>query len=113
MTAYVIRNSRLTPGWQDVKRQVLNIAVWAISAMIAASGMNDIARTHYAAQRDRIAFNLAYINPAFRGESPEPLDQGYMRRLFDYSHGLARAGYPWHKTPPQAKATRAPANRRP
>jgi hypothetical protein len=101
MTAYVIRNARLTPGWTGVKRRIFNIAGRAISTMIASNGFNDVGRIYASTQRDHIGFRLAFIDPAFKEEAPEPFDQTYMRHLFDYAYRQARTGFPWHKAPPQ------------
>jgi len=99
-TAYVIRNGRLHPEWATVKRTTLSIAGRAINTMIAASGYYDVVRMYYAAQRDGMGFNLAYIGTDFDLKPPEPFDQGYMRALFDYGYQRARRGYKWSKQPP-------------
>jgi predicted acylesterase/phospholipase RssA len=98
--AFVIRNGRLDPDWAVTERSTLGIAGRAISAMIAASGINDVMRMYSGTQRDGIDFNLAYIGSDFTQKLPEPFDQGYMRALFDYGYQRARRGYEWAKQPP-------------
>lgn len=104
VTAYIIRNGRLEPGWQPVKRKIFTIAGRAISTMIATSGVNDVQRIYFNTQRDGIDFNLAAIGSDFRDEAPEPFDQGYMRKLYDHGYRLAQAGYRWEKLPAQMRA---------
>jgi hypothetical protein len=93
--AYVIRNSRLDPDWASVDRRIFTIAGRAIATMIHYSGHNDILRMQATAERDGVAFNLAYIGPDFTLERRESFDPDYMRALFDHGHRLARAGYPY------------------
>lgn len=99
-TAYVIRNAQHDIAGAEVERRTLAIARKAISALIRASGHNDIARIYTNTERDGIDFNLAFIGPDFTEQSDEPFDPGYMRRLFDYAYRKARQGYPWAKRPP-------------
>lgn len=103
ISAYVIRNGRLHAGWASVKRSLFNIAGRAISTMIGVSGVNDVQRIYFNAQRDNIDFNLATIEPDFTEEAPEPFDQGYMRKLYEYGERQGRDGYRWAKEPPQMR----------
>jgi hypothetical protein len=98
--AYVIRNGRLDPDWGHTERQTLGIAGRAIATMISASGINDVVRIYNTAQDDGIEFNLAYIGRDFDKELPKPIDQAYMRALFDYGYQKGIAGYDWAKKPP-------------
>jgi len=97
--AYIIRNGRLHPEWDDTQRSTLAIAGRAINTMISASGLNDVMRLYNTAQQDDVDFNLAYIRPDFTEKLPAPFDQGYMRALFDYGFQHARHGYDWAKRP--------------
>lgn len=97
---YVIRNARLGPQWADVQRQTLSIASQAISALIAAQGEDAIREVYFAAKRDGIDFNLAYIPNSFTRREKEPFQTAYMRALYKVGYDLARKGYPWSKEPP-------------
>ncbi len=114
--AWVIRNGRLSPGWEAVDRRTLGIAGRAISTMIFASGVNDVMRMYNATREDQIDFNLAFIGPDFTGQLTSPFDQTYMRALFDYGFVQGRAGYDWLKAPPLGQdlspATAPPQERR-
>jgi hypothetical protein len=99
--AWLIRNARLDPDYDDTDRRTLSIATRAISTMLVASGVNDVLRIYFTARRDGVDYNLAYIGSDFQ---PAPkkgeFDQGYMRSLYDYGYNQALAGRSWHKTPP-------------
>jgi predicted acylesterase/phospholipase RssA len=98
--AWLIRNSRLDPGWARVERQTMSIAQDAIATMIQMSGMNDVNRIYVTTLRDHVDYNLAYIGPDFTAKATEDFDPVFMRALYDYGRAKARAGYPWAKRPP-------------
>lgn len=99
--AFLIRNNREDPSWQQVERDTLTISGRAISSMLHSSGENDLARIYFITQRDSVAYNLAYIDKNFAAKHPAELfDKTYMNALFDYAHQEARHGYAWRKIPP-------------
>jgi predicted acylesterase/phospholipase RssA len=98
--AWVIRNGRLDPEWASVDRRTVGIAGRAITAMIAASGYNDVLRISAAAERDRVDYNLAFIGRDFTVEYDKPFEQSYMRPLFEYGRQRALRGDAWVKHPP-------------
>lgn len=101
VTAYIVRNGRLTQSGGPVPRRAFPIAERAISTLLGASGVNDIFRIQAATQRHDIAFRLANIDDDFTTTATESFDQDYLRALFDYGYGKARQGYPWkHSLPP-------------
>jgi predicted acylesterase/phospholipase RssA len=101
-TAWIIRNGRIDPEWADTTRRTVSIAGRAVSTMIAASGYNDVVRMYFAAQRDGIDFNLAYIGRDFTAEYTVPFEQAYMRALYEYGFERARRGFDWTLIPPGA-----------
>jgi predicted patatin/cPLA2 family phospholipase len=100
MTAYIIRNSRLTTDWTDVERQTLSIAQRAVSTMINYNGVGDFYRMYLETRRANAGFNLAYIGDDFHAAHKEQFDQGYMRALYRYAFDKAAKGYPWQDAPP-------------
>jgi hypothetical protein len=98
--AYIIRNARLDPQWAEVDRRTLSIAQRAITSLIQMQGLGDLYRIYFAAQRDGVDFNLAYIPATFTTEMHEPFDPTYMSELFQLGFDLAAGGYPWEKAPP-------------
>ncbi|MEI6158253.1 MAG: patatin-like phospholipase family protein [Roseococcus sp.] len=98
--AWIIRNARLETSGEQVNRRTLGIAGRAISSMIGSLGYNDIVRMYFAAERDHVDYNLAYIQNDFTIPYTLPFDQAYMRPLFDYGRERMRRGDAWVKTPP-------------
>lgn len=100
-SAYVIRNGRLTPPEDTVKKQTLSIVGHTVSTMIASSGVNDTYRIYLETKRDGVAFNLAYIDSDFTTPYTGPFDKTYMRKLFTYGFEKGRTGYRWQTKPPE------------
>ncbi|WP_336489596.1 patatin-like phospholipase family protein [Methylobacterium nigriterrae] len=98
--AWVIRNGRLDPEWASTERRTLGIVSRAITAMIAASGYNDVLRIYAAAERDGVDYNLAFIGSDFTLERDKPFDPSYMRPLYEYGRQRALRGDAWVKQPP-------------
>jgi predicted acylesterase/phospholipase RssA len=97
---YIIRSSKLTPGWSEVERRTLSIAGRAVASLITTQGIGDLYRIYAIAQRDRVDFNLAYIPASFDAPHPQEFDTDYMRALFKVGYDLASQGQPWVKRPP-------------
>ena len=98
--AYIIRNSRLDPEWAQVERKTLSISGRAVTSLITTQGVGDLYRIYATTQRDKVAFNLAYIPKEFDAPHPHEFDTEYMRKLFDFAYRRALDGYPWEKLPP-------------
>ena len=98
--AYIIRNGRLDPDYAMSERRTISIAGRAIVAMLAASGTNDVIRTYFVSQRDRVDYNLAYIGSDFDAPKKGEFDQTYMNALYEYGVRQMVDGRAWHKSPP-------------
>lgn len=111
-TAYVIRNSRLTPEPQEVRRRTMAIAGRSISAMIHGQSLTDLARIYLTAKRDNVDFNLASIPETFQMRPEEHFDPVFMTELFQTGYSLATApgGYPWLSEPPMFAELRQSEN---
>jgi predicted acylesterase/phospholipase RssA len=99
-TAYVIRNGRLTQGWDEVARSTPAIATRAVATLTTNNGVGDLYRIYALAKRDRVRLQLAYIGDDFAQPHPAEFDRQYMTKLFEYGRAKARAGYPWRGAPP-------------
>ena len=97
---YLIRNSRLDPGWAEVERRTLTIAGRAIASLILTQGIGDLYRIYSTSQRDGVDYNLAFIPETFNAPHKEEFDTEYMRQLFQVGYDLAVKGYTWLKKPP-------------
>ena len=98
--AYIIRNSKLEMGWQEVERSMLSIGGRSASSMVHTQGLGDLYREYLGAMKFGFDFNLAYIPSEFDMQSEELFDKDYMRKLYEYAYDLAIEGYPWEKFPP-------------
>lgn len=98
--AYIIRNARLDPDYAMAERRTITIAGRAIVAMLAASGFNDVLRTYFVSQRDKVDYNLAYIGRDFEAPKKGEFDQAYMNALYEYGVREIVEGRAWHKHPP-------------
>jgi predicted acylesterase/phospholipase RssA len=99
-TAYVIRNGRLTQGWDEVARSTPAIATRAVATLTTNSGVGDLYRIYALAKRDGVHLQLAYIGDDFEQPHAAEFDRQYMVKLFQYGRAKARAGYPWRSAPP-------------
>ena len=97
---YVIRNARLDPNWEEIKRRTFSIAERAIGSLIQTQGVGDLYQIYIAAHRDKIDFNLANIPPSFDMKLETPFERTYMQALFGVGYELGRKGYRWQKVPP-------------
>ncbi len=98
--AYLIRNGRVDANWAATEPRTLSVVGRAIGTMISSSGRNDMLRIYYTCQRDRVDYNLAFIGSDFNAPHATDFDRTYMNALFDYAYRQAKAGYRWHKRPP-------------
>jgi predicted acylesterase/phospholipase RssA len=99
-TAYVIRNGRLTQGWDEVARSTPAIATRAVATLTTNSGVGDLYRIYALAKRDGVRLQLAYIGDDFEQPHSAEFDRQYMVKLFEYGRAKARSGYPWRGAPP-------------
>jgi predicted patatin/cPLA2 family phospholipase len=98
--AYIIRNARLDPDHAMAERRTITIAGRAIATMLSASGVNDVLRTYFVSQRDKVDYNLAYIGRDFDFPKKGEFDQAYMNALYEYGVRQIVEGRAWHKHPP-------------
>jgi predicted acylesterase/phospholipase RssA len=97
---YIIRNGKLDPDWQELKRSTKSIASVAISTLIESQGRGDIVRLYGISKRDGMEFNLVSIPSEFKVASREPFDKSYMRQLFAAGYSAAASGDTWQNSPP-------------
>lgn len=106
---YVIRNARIAPDSEEVKRNILSIAGRAIASLINTQGTGDLSRLYLMALTEGMDFNLAYIPPAFRHDRGEEFDPAYMQALFRFGYEMALQEKHWRKRPPELETAEEPA----
>jgi hypothetical protein len=109
---YIIRNQQVYPQWKYVKPQLKHIASRGIDSLTKSQGVGDLYRIYAYTQRDGIDYNLAYIPKDFPVKAKSEFDTAYMNQLFDYAYNLAKAGYPWSKSPPDFSPSRQGSGQR-
>ncbi|QSA97782.1 patatin-like phospholipase family protein [Methylococcus sp. EFPC2] len=98
--AFVLRNTRIKPAWEDMTPLMRKIAPRSVSSLIKAQGVGDIYRIYVSALQDGLDFNLAYIPDAMDTNRSDEFDTHVMTVLFDTGYRLASHGYHWFKQPP-------------
>jgi predicted acylesterase/phospholipase RssA len=98
--AYIVRNQKISPEWENVKPDLTYVAIRAISSLTKSQGIGDLFRLYTYAQRDEVDYNVAFIRKDFRATSTSTFDKEYMNKLFVYAYNLGRKGYQWEKYPP-------------
>lgn len=98
--AYIIRNARLSIGWEETERNGLGILGRSYKKMVQSQGLGNLYQIYEITRRDKVGFNLAYIGNDFEQPHPAEFDQPYMNALFEYAYEKAKRGYPWQHVPP-------------
>lgn len=107
-TAWVIRNGRVDVEAGRTTRGILSITRRAAATLLHFGGLGDISRIYLTAQRDGVAFRVAYIGREFQHPRTEPFDPGFMQALFDYGFERGRLGDGWRSEPSAVGSMTAP-----
>jgi predicted patatin/cPLA2 family phospholipase len=98
---FVLVNNDLTPPYRQVRPRVPAIGAAAVSSLIRGSGTGDLYRLFAIAERDDIAFHVAWIPPDVPCDAPtEDFDPLFMRCLYDFGADQLRSGAFWQDAPP-------------
>ena len=92
---YVIRNSQLSPRWEQVSPRVAPIVSRTIFSLIRTQGIGDLAQIYLTAERAGMGFNLARVPADFDLEPTELFDPVYMRALFERGVAAGRDEESW------------------
>ncbi len=96
ITAYLIRNSVVTPHYDAVDPKLAPIVSKTIGSLIRTQGIGDIFRIYTLAQRDGVDVKLTWIPENAVSQKPEEaFDSQYMQALFDYGYQRATKDAPW------------------
>jgi len=99
-TLYVIRNGKLGPEPEQVRRRLPEISGRAISTMIKFAAFNDLYRIHGNTDAAHLGFRYAAIPDDFESKADEVFDPEEMKRLFKLGYDMGLAGSSWRDTPP-------------
>ena len=98
--AYIIRNARLSIGWEETERNGLGVLNRSYKKIVQSQGLGNLYQIYEIARRDKVGFNLAYIGNDFEAAHPAEFDKAYMNALFQYGFEKSLKGYPWQHMPP-------------
>lgn len=98
--AYIIRNARLSIGWEETERNGLGVLNRSYKKIVQSQGLGNLYQIYEIARRDKVGFNLAYIGNDFEADHPAEFDKTYMNALFQYGFEKSVKGYPWQHMPP-------------
>jgi hypothetical protein len=98
---WVIVNNDLEPPYDPVQANIWSIGGAAVSSLIRGSGIGDTYRLFAIAQRDDVAFNVAWIPAETPCPTPtEAFDRPFMVCLFKFGGDYLNSGRMWHPGPP-------------
>lgn len=100
---YVVNNGYLTPEYQPVKEQTIQIAGRSITTLLLNQGKNDIYRIWREVQDDDGVFRVTTVPDNFKARPKEIFDPVFQRALFEEGYGLAFAGKAWADAPPELR----------
>lgn len=104
---YVLRNSWVTPTFQQVDRSLTAIAQRAVLSMFKVSGINDLWRLYFAARDDNVTFRYIAIPREYVPSTTEQFNKEEMNRLYEYGRAMAIGGIYWLTVPPGYTAPRS------
>jgi predicted acylesterase/phospholipase RssA len=92
---YVIRNAKLRPHWQTVKRRLVPIMSRSIDTLIGTQSIGNLVELYIVAREQGLDYRLAYIPQSFHAVADESFDKDYMNKLFRLGRERALADQAW------------------
>jgi predicted acylesterase/phospholipase RssA len=100
MNIYVLVNDKVERDFQLVPNSTINIAARASASVTKTQIRSVLHGTYDFARRNRLGFNLTYIDKDVPSPGSIGFETGYMRALYQYGYDKAKAGDFWAKAPP-------------
>lgn len=99
-TLHIIRNGKLGPEPEQVRRRLPEISGRALSTMIKFAAINDLYRIYLNTTTARLGYRYVAIPDEFEFQADEEFDPREMARLFELGYRLGLEGSAWQETPP-------------
>jgi len=99
---YVILNGKLSPYFELVKPNTLQIAVRAFATSVRSNTRNALLASYEFIRRRGWELNLAAIDDSVPNQEKPGFDTAYMSGLFEYGYERGRSGQMWQQSPGQA-----------
>ncbi len=106
LAAYIICNAELAQEYDPIRPALLPISMRTVHALIHAEAVGDLHRIYGRTVSEGAVFRLAAIPDDFPLQHAGVFNAEFMRRLFDFGRGQARAGYAWLEQPPHLDISR-------
>lgn len=100
---YIIRNGKLGPEPEQIKRRLKNITSRAVDTLIKSQAVGDLFRIYAYSKQRPINFHYVGIPEDFMLEGDEAFDPAVMNALFDLGYQMITSGNPWYDAPPGLK----------
>jgi predicted patatin/cPLA2 family phospholipase len=97
---YILINNKVEPEFQLVRNSTIEIAARSSSTIVKTQTRSILYSTYDFTRRNKIGFNLTYIEGRIPAAANSGFDTAYMRGLFQYGYERARSGQAWSKSPP-------------
>ena len=104
-TLYIIRNGKLGPEPEQVRRRLPEISGRAIGTMIKFAAINDLYRLHVITDASRLGLLYVAIPDNFESQADEVFDPQEMKRLFELGYETGISGSAWQETRPRERLT--------
>ncbi len=96
---YAIINGKLSPYFEVVKPNTLQIAVRAFATSVRSNTRNTLLASYEFVRRRGWDLNLAAIDDSVPNQEKPGFDTAYMKSLFEYGYERARSGQMWQRSP--------------
>jgi predicted acylesterase/phospholipase RssA len=100
MNIYVLVNDKVERDFQLVPNSTIDIAARASASVTKTQIRSVLHGTYDFARRNRLGFNLTYIDKEVPSPGSFGFETGYMRSLYQYGYDKAKTGDFWAKSPP-------------
>lgn len=100
MNIYILINNKVEPDFQLVPNSTADIAARSSAALTKTQTRSILYSTFDVARRNKLGFNLTYIDKSVPSPASSGFDTGYMRSLYQYGYDKAKSGRFWEKSPP-------------
>ena len=100
-TLYIIRNGKLGPEPEQVRRRLPEISGRALGTMIKFAAINDLYRLHVNTDASGLGLQYVAIPDDFESRADEVFDPLEMKRLFELGYQTGLSGTGWQETRPR------------
>ncbi len=102
---FVVRNTKITPQYEQLDPGVLSLTQRAVQTLIKSHGVGDIFRLYVGAERDGIDYNFIHVPAEFDVKSEDIFDPVYMKAIFQEGYEAGKE-VNWLKKPPSVEYIR-------